>query len=112
MRVPGAHEEHVVGVGLEAAHDETLLANRVGRHHPALVRLVTEVLHPVRLHGRRAVVGVGLPRQQHARLVDEADVGAGGRTREGRGFGRSVEDDVRVGVCCNDVIKLFHYLGC
>ena len=100
VRVFGSHEEHVVSIRLEPSHNITLFSGRVGSHHPPLLRLVTEVLHPVRLHGRCSVVGAGFPRQQHRRLVDELDVGAGGRTWEGGRFWSSMEDDVGVGVGC------------
>ena len=58
--------------------------------------LVTEVLDPVGLYGRRAVVGVGLPRQVHAGLCDLLYVRLRRRAGERRRFGRAVEDDAWV----------------
>ena len=61
-----------------------------------LVGLVAEVLDPVSLDGRRAVVAVRFPRQQHARLADLLDVRLRRRAGKRRRLGRAVEDDARV----------------
>ena len=65
---------HVYAVKLIRAEHHDVYFTALNCTRTYLICLVAEVLDPVRLDGRRAVVAVGFPRQQHARLADLLDV--------------------------------------